>query len=140
MGQEALAHIPAGAITIEVSAHGLLQGILRRSLDPTCKILPLMKKQEPNNLNFFLNNIGKLYLYGVNPNISNMYQPSFPVPVGTPMLSPLVQQGWDHAVPWGVAKLESFSSGGGSTASSEVKVDVNTDADAHLTGHKIDGR
>lgn len=36
---------------------------------------------------------------------------TYPVPVGTPMISPLVQ--WDHAQNWDVPKVEDFSSGSG---------------------------
>lgn len=40
------------------------QAILRRTLKPTCTILPLMKKEHKNNLEFFLTQIGKIHLTG----------------------------------------------------------------------------
>lgn len=42
-----------------------LQAILKRSLKQTCSILPLMKKGHSNNLEFFLSNIGKMYMNGL---------------------------------------------------------------------------
>lgn len=40
------------------------QAILKRSLKPTCSIIPLMKRGHANNLEFFLSNIGKVYMNG----------------------------------------------------------------------------
>lgn len=40
------------------------QAILKRSLKHTCSILPLMKRGHTNNLEFFLSNIGKIYMNG----------------------------------------------------------------------------
>lgn len=42
----------------------------------------------------------------------------FPVPVGTPLISPLVQ--WDHAQTWDVPKVEDFSFGSGGSNSSTI--------------------
>lgn len=41
---------------------------------------------------------------------------NYPVPVGTPLISPLVE--WDHAQTWDVPKVEDFptSSGGSNSA------------------------
>lgn len=47
------------------------QAILKRSLKSTCSILPLMKRGHTNNLEFFLSNIGKIYMSGsVNASLS----------------------------------------------------------------------
>lgn len=40
------------------------QAILKRTLKPACTILPLMKKDQKNNLEFFLTQIGKIHLTG----------------------------------------------------------------------------
>lgn len=40
------------------------QAILKRSLKHTCSIVPLMKRSHTNNLEFFLSNIGKVYMSG----------------------------------------------------------------------------
>lgn len=94
----------------------------------------------------------------------------YPVPVGTPQISPLVQ--WDHAQTWDIPKAEDFLSGSGGSNSSTVYnigekctsrlyifplvpfkenmfipaftfylTDVNPEsADHYLIGHCIDGR
>ena len=41
-----------------------LQAILKRGLQPSCTIIPLMKKDHRDNLEFFLSNVGQLYLTG----------------------------------------------------------------------------
>lgn len=43
---------------------------------------------------------------------------TYPVPVGTPMISPLVQ--WDHAQTWDIPKAEHFLSGSGGSGSAVV--------------------
>lgn len=43
---------------------------------------------------------------------------NFPVPAGTPMISPLVQ--WDHSQTWDVPKAEDFLSGSGGPGSAIV--------------------
>lgn len=90
---------------------------------------------------------------------------SYPVPVGTPLISPLVQ--WDHSQTWDVPKVEDFPSSSGGSASATVynigkkcslKVTftswtnrcqvfdrLTTDTspestDSYMMGHCIDGR
>lgn len=55
---EASAHIPKNAIIIEISPHGLLQAILKRSF-PNAEHIPLTKRGESNGLIFLLNAFGK---------------------------------------------------------------------------------
>lgn len=57
--QEALGHIPEGAVVIEIAPHCLLQAVLKRSLDPKCTVVPLMKKDHEDNTDFFLSNVGR---------------------------------------------------------------------------------
>ncbi|XP_037610720.1 fatty acid synthase [Sebastes umbrosus] len=138
---EGLGLVPDNAVVVEIAPHALLQAILKRSLKHTCSILPLMKKGHTNNLDFFLSNIGKVYMNGINVD-SNSLCPAvtYPVPVGTPLISPHVQ--WDHAQTWDVPKVEDFSSGsGGSNSASVYNIDINPEsADYYLIGHCIDGR
>lgn len=56
---EATAKIPEEAVVIEISPHGLFQGILKRSVPDTCFIVPLGKRETSNSLNFLLSSIGK---------------------------------------------------------------------------------
>ncbi|KAM4664019.1 fatty acid synthase [Discoglossus pictus] len=139
--QEGLQSIPENAIVLEIAPHALLQAILRRSLKSTNTILPLMKKGHSNNLEFFLTNIGKVYLNGINAQCNNIFPPvEYPAPCGTPLISPLIQ--WDHNQTWDVPKPEDFSSGsGGSLSSTVYNIDMSPESpDAYLAGHCIDGR
>lgn len=43
---------------------------------------------------------------------------SYPVPVGTPLISPLVQ--WDHSQTWDVPKVEDFPSSSGGSGSATI--------------------
>uniref|UniRef100_A0A7N9B0T0 Fatty acid synthase n=1 Tax=Mastacembelus armatus TaxID=205130 RepID=A0A7N9B0T0_9TELE len=139
--QEGLSLVPENAVVVEIAPHALLQAILKRSLKHTCSILPLMKRGHTNNLEFFLSNLGKMYMNGISVD-SNGLCPAvkYPVPVGTPLISPLVH--WDHAQSWDVPKAEDFSSGSGGSASATIyNIDINPDsADHYLLGHCIDGR
>ncbi|NWV97535.1 FAS synthase, partial [Machaerirhynchus nigripectus] len=138
---EGLKHIPENAVVVEIAPHALLQAILRRTLKPTCTILPLMKKEHKNNLEFFLTQIGKIHLTGINILGNNLF-PSveYPVPVGTPLISPSIK--WDHSQDWDVPKAEDFPAGSkGSASASVYNIDVSPDSpDHYLIGHCIDGR
>ncbi|KAL8163353.1 UNVERIFIED_CONTAM: hypothetical protein K2H54_018774 [Gekko kuhli] len=139
--QEGLKHIPDNAVVVEIAPHALLQAILRRALKPTCTILPLMKRDHKNNLEFFLTNAGKIHLTGINVFANNLYPPvECPAPVGTPLISPYIL--WDHSQTWDVPKAEDFpTSTGGSGAATVYNIDVNPESpDHYLVGHCIDGR
>ncbi|XP_011142771.1 fatty acid synthase [Harpegnathos saltator] len=134
--QEAIAHIPVNAITIEVAPHCLLQAILRRSLPPTVTNLSLHKRDHPNNLAFLLSNVGKLYMTGAQPDIAKLYPPvSFPVGRGTPMINSLIK--WDHSIEWEVASFKNMASQSGETI---IQVNLSNETDEYIAGHQIDGR
>uniref|UniRef100_A0A8V5HEL3 Fatty acid synthase n=1 Tax=Melopsittacus undulatus TaxID=13146 RepID=A0A8V5HEL3_MELUD len=138
---EGLKHIPENAVVVEIAPHALLQAILRRSLKPTCTILPLMKKDQKNNLEFFLTQAGKIHLTGIKVLGNNLFPPvEYPVPVGTPLISPYIK--WDHSQDWDVPKAEDFPAGSqGSASASVYNIDVSPDSpDHYLVGHCIDGR
>ncbi|XP_077184140.1 fatty acid synthase [Paroedura picta] len=139
--QEGLKHIPDNAVVVEIAPHALLQAILRRALKSTCTILPLMKRDHKNNLEFFLTNIGKIHLTGINVFPNNLHPPmECPAPVGTPLISPYIL--WDHSQSWDVPKAEDFpTSTGGSGAATIYNIDVSPESpDHYLVGHCIDGR
>lgn len=139
--QEGLSVIPDNAVVLEIAPHALLQAILKRSLKHTCSVLPLMKRGHTNNLEFFLSNIGKVYTKGINMKANALSaEVSFPVPVGTPLISSLMQ--WDHSQSWDVPKVEDFSAGAGGSASATVyNININPESpDFYLLGHCIDGR
>uniref|UniRef100_T1ITL1 Fatty acid synthase n=1 Tax=Strigamia maritima TaxID=126957 RepID=T1ITL1_STRMM len=140
--QEGIAYVPKNAIVIEIAPHALLMSILKRSVGPDARFFSLGKRNDPNNLQFFLTNLGKLYLAGVNVTLSKLNVPiTLPVPCGTPMIAPLVQ--WDHSTDWTVVKHDMFfGSGSGKGTSSIVEIDVSSpeSKDYFLIGHTIDGR
>ncbi|KZC12654.1 Fatty acid synthase [Dufourea novaeangliae] len=68
--------IPKDAITIEIAPHGLLQAILKRSLDPNVTNVPLTQRGH-----------------------NEIYPPvQFPVSRSTPMISPHIK--WEHSDDW----------------------------------------
>ncbi|XP_060796063.1 fatty acid synthase isoform X1 [Neoarius graeffei] len=139
--QEGLSLVPDNAVVVEIAPHALLQAILKRSLKPTCSILPLMKRGHANNLEFFLSHIGKIYMNGINVDSKKLYPAvEYPVPMGTPLISPLIQ--WDHSQSWDVPKVEDFPAGsGGSTSATVYNIDINPESsDYYMIGHRIDGR
>ncbi|KAL3877568.1 hypothetical protein ACJMK2_035265 [Sinanodonta woodiana] len=139
--QEALTHVPDNAIAIEIAPHCLLQAILKRSLGPNCISLGLMKRLNPDNVEFFLSSLGKCYMSGVEINSHRLYAADvkFPVGKGTPMISPLVH--WDHSQNWAAPKQEQFLSGAGNQSGFVFDIDTSPDSvNQYLIGHKIDGR
>ncbi|XP_030610501.1 LOW QUALITY PROTEIN: fatty acid synthase [Archocentrus centrarchus] len=139
--QEGLSLVPENAVVVEIAPHALLQAILKRSLKPTCSVIPLMKRGHANNLEFFLSNIGKIFMNGINVDGNGLCPGvNYPVPAGTPMISPLVQ--WDHSQTWDIPKAEDFLSGSGGSSSAIIyNIDINPEsADHYLIGHSIDGR
>uniref|UniRef100_A0A3B4B6A9 Fatty acid synthase n=1 Tax=Periophthalmus magnuspinnatus TaxID=409849 RepID=A0A3B4B6A9_9GOBI len=138
--QEGLSLVPEDAVVLEIAPHALLQqAILKRSLKHTCSIIPLMKRGHVNNLDFFLSSIGKVYMsINVDCNKLSPHTP-YPVPVGTPLLSPLVE--WDHAQTWDVPKAADFSFSSGASSSAIIFNIINPESpDHYLLGHCIDGR
>ncbi|KAF4106419.1 fatty acid synthase [Onychostoma macrolepis] len=139
--QEGLNFVPDNAVVVEIAPHALLQAILKRSLKPTCSILPLMKRGHANNLEFFLSHVGKTYMNGINVDSNKLYPTvEYPVPTGTPLISPHIQ--WDHSQVWDVPKVEDFPAGsGGSTSATVYNIDMNPESpDYYMIGHCIDGR
>lgn len=55
--EEACLHLPKNAIIIEISPHGLLQAIMKRSFVNAINV-PLAQKDNPNNAAFFLEALG----------------------------------------------------------------------------------
>ncbi|XP_034245130.1 fatty acid synthase-like [Thrips palmi] len=97
--EEGSKRIPKDAICIEIAPHGLLQAIVRRSLDSGVTNVPLTRRDAPDGALFLLEAIGKLYLAGLNPMIQNLYEHvECPVARGTGTLSGLVH--WDHTESW----------------------------------------
>uniref|UniRef100_A0A8D1BP89 Fatty acid synthase n=1 Tax=Sus scrofa TaxID=9823 RepID=A0A8D1BP89_PIG len=138
--QEALQHVPAHAVVVEIAPHALLQAVLKRSLESSCTIIPLMKKDHRDNLEFFLSNVGRLHLAGVSVNPNGLFPPvEFPAPRGTPLISPHIK--WDHSQAWDVPSAADFPSGSSCSSVAVYKFDVSPESpDHYLVDHCIDGR
>nr|XP_023412547.1 LOW QUALITY PROTEIN: fatty acid synthase [Loxodonta africana] len=138
--QEALWHVPENAVVLEIAPHALLQAVLKRGLKSSCVIIPLMKKDHRDNLEFFLANIGKLHLTGININPNGLFPPvEFPVPRGTPLISPLIK--WDHSQTWDVPTAKDFPSGSSSSSATIYNIDISSESpDHYLVDHRMDGR
>ncbi|XP_008048097.1 fatty acid synthase isoform X2 [Carlito syrichta] len=138
--QEALRHVPAHAVVLEIAPHALLQAVLKRGLKPGCTIIPLMKKDHRDNLAFFLSNTGKLFLTGIHPNPNALFPPvEFPAPRGTPLISPHIQ--WEHSQAWDVPAAEDFPNGSSNSSATIYSIDASPESpDHYLVDHRIDGR
>ncbi|GLH14335.1 Fatty acid synthase [Gryllus bimaculatus] len=134
---EAISHIPENAIVIEVAPHCLLQAILKRSTPSSCINVGLIKRNHPDNKQFFFSSLGKLYNAGLHPKVARLHpQVTYPVARGTPRIASLIQ--WDHSVEWGVAKFGGKD--GVRSGECVIEVDLSKETDSFLAGHAIDGR
>ncbi|KAF6093695.1 fatty acid synthase [Phyllostomus discolor] len=138
--QEALWHVPEGAVVLEIAPHGLLQAVLKRGLKPGCTVIPLMKKDHEDNLRFFLSNAGRLHLAGIDINPNGLFPPvEFPAPRGTPLISPHIK--WDHSQTWDVPAVEDFPNGSNGSSAVVYNIDASPESpDHYLVDHCIDGR
>lgn len=133
---EALQHIPENAIVVEIAPHALLQAVLKRSVPKSCLNVGLVKKNIPDELGFFLSNIGRLYNAGLQPKVQELYPPiTYPVSRGTPNISSLLE--WDHSAEWDTADYRKIGKG---TGESIIEVNIGDSKDAYISGHCIDGR
>ncbi|XP_065221118.1 fatty acid synthase-like isoform X2 [Planococcus citri] len=93
--EESHRYIPANSITIEIAPHGLLNAILKHSLPNTVDNIPLLMRNNENNVEYLLNALGRIYEAGCEIELSPLYPPiEFPVSRSTPMISPSIK--WNH--------------------------------------------
>ncbi|XP_067007847.2 fatty acid synthase [Anabrus simplex] len=136
--EEGCRHIPSNAICIEISPHGLLQAILRRSLGSACTNISLTQRGNKQGLEFLLQAIGKLYMLGLQPKLAEIFPPvSLPVSRGTPSISSLVE--WEHTDDWPIISyLESnLTSGVSHVQLSLTHEDTRFCNDYVLGGHVV---
>ncbi|XP_048759235.2 fatty acid synthase-like [Ostrea edulis] len=139
---EALQHIPDNANVIEIAPHCLLQAILKRTLKPSCCNVGLLKRGHTDNVEHFLMALGKCYTHGVKMNPLKLYPAvNFPVPRGTPMISPVIQAQWNHSMDWDVPTFEDMKAGSSGDSGFVTEFMIGPDSpDNYLKGHCIDGR
>ncbi|CAG7827443.1 unnamed protein product, partial [Allacma fusca] len=131
----ALDQIPPKAVVLELAPHSLLQAILKRSVSQG-KILGLTNKNAGDHINFFLTNLGKLFLHGLEPRVSQLYpKVEFPVGNSVRMISPLIS--WDHSTTWKVAGyVEDIPI----DCVSVYEVSLKNKPDVFYAGHQINSR
>ena len=81
-----------------------------------------------------------MHLCSINMDVNRLWPAvTYPVPVGTPLISPLVQ--WDHAQTWDVPQAEDFPSGsGGSNSASIYNIGKDCTCGIKLGIHIVRGR
>lgn len=133
---EALRHVPARALLVEVAPHALLQAVLKRALPaPAAVHVPLVRRDAACALAHLLRAAGRLHGAGAQPQVARLYPAvRWPVSRGTPSLASSVR--WDHSIEWSVAEY------GGAARSGEnvIEYDLTRGEDAFIAGHDIDGR
>ncbi|XP_034250583.1 fatty acid synthase-like [Thrips palmi] len=108
--EEGCDQVDKDALAIEIAPHGLLQAILKRSLDKDAVNVALTKRDVPGT-GLVLEALGNLYMEGLNPDVAKLYPPvTTPVSRDTTPLSPLAT--WDHRDTWPVAFLKAPAEGG----------------------------
>ncbi|GMR51168.1 hypothetical protein PMAYCL1PPCAC_21363, partial [Pristionchus mayeri] len=139
---EVMKKVPENAVTIEIAPHALMQAILRRSLPKTVTNVGMMNMKAENELESFLQAIGKLYQAGVSVHAEKLYpEVQYPVPKGTPMIGPMWK--WDHSADFPVVDCRSSSRGGGGVAASAsyaIDCFAADSKEAYVLDHCIDGR
>ncbi|XP_008469363.1 uncharacterized protein LOC103506739 [Diaphorina citri] len=107
----------------------------REGLPASVQRITLTNKTSPNQVNTLLNGIGSLYLSGIPVQLSSLYgKPAYPVPRGTPMISPTVK--WDHSIQYQVPSFLPQNNSG----QNDFEISLKNDDDKSLAGHKINGR
>jgi fatty acid synthase len=131
--EEGLKHIPKDSVLIEIAPHGLLQAILKRSVKSGCTNVPLTQRGYKSGVEFLLSALGKLYLAGLNMNITNLLPKlEYPVSRGTECLADLAK--WEHSEVWRTGLEEKLKSLFGIR---DFQVTLNSEEFRECVGHQI---
>ncbi|CAH0563662.1 unnamed protein product [Brassicogethes aeneus] len=134
--EEGLKHIPKDSVLIEIAPHGLLQAILKRSLKTGCTNVPLTQRGCKSALDFLLCSMGKLYLAGLDFQISELYPKiEFPVSKGTANLAELVH--WNHSEAWRTGLEDKLQNLFGVR---DIQVTLNSEEFRDCVGHQLDDK
>jgi fatty acid synthase len=131
---DALKQIPEGATVVEIGPSGLFAGLIRKGTIGAT-VITLQKRASENGLLDFISAIGRMFIAGIRLDVNKLGESEeYPVPLGTPMISPLIQ--WDHSFSWDVPRYGQ----NGEFMEGIFEVDTQTDRDSYLIGHCIEGR
>jgi len=99
-------------------------------------VTSLMKKNHPDNAQFFMEQLGKMYINGVNMKPLSMFpECQLPVPRNTPMISPMITKAWRHDEKYRIPHVDDIHLTGDSY---DFDLTENGDAD-WLNGHVLNG-
>ncbi|XP_018570431.1 fatty acid synthase-like [Anoplophora glabripennis] len=130
--EEGCKHIPKDSILIEIAPHGLLQAILKRSVKHSTNI-PLTQRGSKSGVDFLLQSLGKMYLAGLDLNVSNLYPKcEYPVSRGTAHLGDLVH--WNHSETWRTGLEDKLHALIGVR---DLTVSLNSEEFRECVGHKL---
>merc|ERR1719357_964331 len=133
---EAANSLPKNCIVVELSPHGLLQSPLKKTFGAGSVVTSLMKKNHPDNAQFFMEQLGKMYINGVNMKPLSMFpECQLPVPRSTPMISPMITKAWRHDEKYRIPHVDDIHLTGDSY---DFDLTENGDAD-WLNGHVLNG-
>ncbi|EEZ97866.2 fatty acid synthase [Tribolium castaneum] len=134
--EEGLKHIPKDSVLIEIAPHGLLQAILKRSVKSGCTNVSLTQRGSNSGVEFLLSAFGKLYLAGLDMDISKLFPPvEYPVSRGTPCLANLSH--WEHSEVWRTGLEEKLKSLFGVR---DYQVTLNSEEFRECVGHQLDDK
>ncbi|XP_025994131.1 fatty acid synthase isoform X2 [Solenopsis invicta] len=128
--------IPTNAVIIEIAPNNVLQDVLKKSLHPKVANIVLNQRTE-KNIEVILQGIGRLYNYGLQPQVANLYPAvEFPVSRGTPMISPSIR--WDHSENWFTPsyKIQKHAK----FRERYIEISLEDEDFDFMGGHVIDGR
>ncbi|XP_055354920.1 fatty acid synthase-like [Paramacrobiotus metropolitanus] len=132
---EALSKVPSNAIVVEIAPHGLLQALIKATVGSQATPVALMKKGADEL--FFLESIGKLYVAGLNPRVTEIFpKPTLPAPRDTPFIGSVVR--WDHSANWRIPYPTDFiHKGGKGGAHHTYTYDLNDPLNVRLFDNKV---
>lgn len=83
--------IPKDTAFVEIAPAGILQNVFLKGSFNTTNIV-LAQRNHEDNVKIFLQGLGKMFNYGLQPQVANLYPTvEFPVSRGTPMISPSIK-------------------------------------------------
>jgi fatty acid synthase len=125
------------AIILEIGPHALFSKIITQTLESSTYLSLIKKDANETNLDMFLSSLAKLYEFGLNPTIENLYpKVKWPVARGTQSISSLIQ--WDHKQTYFVRKFPDYHFRATASDMNEV-IDLQRAIKSFLPDHSIDG-
>lgn len=134
--EEGIMHIPKNAILIEIAPHGLLQPIVKKALTDNITHISLTNRSKSaDNIEYFLEAVGRLYLNGCEPDINAIYPKiEYPLPCQVPSITQFIT--WDTTNNAGSV----LNIGAHAFWSKEVVLGICSDPTyQHILENKIDG-